>query len=343
MAKAKQTAVQTATPAPVAPAKPSVADLSSKLNSILHPVVEFADVNAAAPEKVGCGRATWSGKLVVIEGANGLTVPVKTYKVIEDSAEKFKTNMIHQCNHEAAAQAIADGTPAPAPVYGQLKQGAMKCEACEEEVERAQSLKGIKNEDGVFFAISDDEKKSCMVLADKVMTVEKLVPATEVDPLYFEAAEYLGADGGSIVERALAVFREMLVSTGQVAIAQTAQKGREQTVIIRPLKVGLAIHYMYFEHEIRNFDKTTPVVLSEDEKTLAKQLGEAMSDKFVSSDYNDKFSIRFRNLLTAKKAGVAAPEVKKADVTAVVTVDLMAALKASLANKKAAKAAKAAK
>jgi non-homologous end joining protein Ku len=37
---------------------------------------------------------------------------------------------------------------------------------------------------------------------------------------------------------------------------------------------------------------------------------------------------------------VAAPEVKKQDATAVVTVDLMAALKASLANKKAAKAGK---
>jgi DNA end-binding protein Ku len=328
MAKAKNTS-KTETPV-AAPAKPSVADLSSKLNNLLHPKVEFADVNAAAPEKVGCGRSTWSGKLVVIEGANGLTVPVKTYKVIEDS-EKFKTNMIHQCNHEASEEA---------PVYGQLKQGAMKCEACEAIVERAQSLKGMKDDDGKFFVITDDEKKGCMVLADKVMTVEKLVPATEVDPLYFEAAEYLGADGGSIVERALAVFREMLVSTGQVAVAQTAQRGREQTVIIRPLKVGLAVHFVYFEHEIRIFDKVAPVVLSEDEKTLAKQLGEAMSDKFVSSDYNDKFSIRFRNLLTAKKAGVAAPEVKKQDATAVVTVDLMAALKASLANKKAAKAGK---
>jgi DNA end-binding protein Ku len=96
---------------------------------------------------------------------------------------------------------------------------------------------------------------------------------------------------------------------------------------------GLMLHTMYYENEVRQveqFGKTGGIELKEAELTVAHQLVEALADDFDPKKYHDTFEENVRKLIQARLEGKETPAVEKPRKLAPV-VDLMAALKESLA------------
>ena len=285
-------------------------------------------LSTAPAEKAMVSRATWKGVL----SFSALTMNVKTFKATE--LEEVKLNMVHACNHAAIDAAVAEGKTAPEPVYNQLKRSGMVCPVCSETVE--QSLKGYQYEDGKFAIITDDEKKACQVAHSDAMPIEKFVDVNEIDPIYYAASEYIAPDKG--FEVPFAILRQAMVEQNTVALAKTSQRGREETVVLRPYGTdcGMIVSYLYFDNEVRGCDKWTKVNLDGEKEAalvdIATQLVASMSGTFNATDYEDKSIRQYKGLINDKIMG----KVPTAPVLAPVPVadkkmDLMSLLQGALA------------
>jgi DNA end-binding protein Ku len=288
-------------------------------------------LNTAPAEKGVVSRANWTGVL----GFGLVSIGIKTYKSTE--IEEVKLNMVHHCNHDA---------PNATPTYTQLQRSGMKCPTCDIEVNGSDILKGYKVGEGEFVIISEDEKKACMVTSDKTMNISSFVKLNELDPLYFESAEYLAPDKG--FDKPFFMLRQAMVNRGVVAIAHSSQRGREQTLVIRPYgDKGMIANYMYFDNEVRTCDKWNTPVVDDKEIEIAGMLIDALTDTFDPTEYSDSYMRRYKGLINDKILGnsVADPVVptapvadKKADIMALIQASLLTAPSTKKKAKKAAMA-----
>jgi DNA end-binding protein Ku len=174
--------------------------------------------------------------------------------------------------------------------------------------------------------------------AQKAIEITEFVPASQVDPIYFDGAYYLGPDKGG--EKAYKLLTEAMKKTGRSALAKWAARGKQYLVLIRPSAGGLIMQQLLYADEVRSFSEV-PVgdaEVKEPELKLAVQLVEQIaSDEFHPENYADEVRKRYLEAIQRKVEGqeiTTAPEAPRAQI-----IDLMEALKASLANKAAAAAA----
>jgi len=291
-----------------------VADIASISASLMASMTPAKPTLPTAPaEKAEATRANWEGTLMF----GTLPIAVKTYKATE--VEKVELNTIHIVNEAEIEAAKAAGKPVPAPEYSQLKRGTNVSAQTGEEVPSEKILKGYKYGDNQFVVITDAEKKSCMVGSDKYITIESFVPASKVDPIYFEAAEYLAPQTtAEVYKQVFGLLRAVMVDRNVVAIAKSNQKGREQTLIIRPYGTnGMTVHFMYFDNEVRSFNKWTNVTVSDVQIEKAGELVDKMTEpEFDATQYEDGFIRTYKGLINSKINGTAAPVVAIPDAPA---------------------------
>jgi DNA end-binding protein Ku len=201
-------------------------------------------------------------------------------------------------------------------------------------VERSELVKGYEYAKGQYVRVSDDELKSLEGEASKIIDILDFVPLAQVDPVYFERAYYLGADKGG--EKPYRLLADAMAKAEQVAVAKFVMRGKESLVLIRAAQDGLLLHTMFFADEVRSFadiDKGRSASVRDGELDLALQLIRGLArEDFNAEQYKDEYRGRVMDMLERKIEGrevTAAPT--PADRPHV--IDLMDALKASLARK----------
>ena len=124
--------------------------------------------------------------------------------------------------------------------------------------------------------------------------------------------------------------------TGKSALARWAARGKQYLVLIRPSEGGIVMQQLMYADEVRPIAEV-PVgdaEIKESELKLAVQLVEQIStEEFHPENYADDVKKRYHEAIQRKIEGQeisAAPEQPKAQI-----IDLMEALKASLAKKSA--------
>jgi DNA end-binding protein Ku len=163
------------------------------------------------------------------------------------------------------------------------------------------------------------------------MEILEFVKAEEIDPIYFESSYYLVPEEAG--RRPYALLERALEESNHMAVAKLTMHNREYTVLLRPSHGGLLLHTMYYEDEVRrleNFGETSKIELKDAEVKVAHQLIEALASKFEPQKYYDTFEENLKKLIKAKLEGQEVTPVEKPKKMAPV-VDLMAALKQSLA------------
>jgi DNA end-binding protein Ku len=215
------------------------------------------------------------------------------------------------------------------------------CPTCNETVERAALVKGYEFSKDQYVRVSDDELKALEGEASKMIDIAEFVPLTKVDPIYFEKTYFLGADKGG--EKPYRLLADAMEKAGQVALATFVMRGKESLVLIRAAQGGLMLHTMYFADEVRSFaevDKGESAKIKEGELELAIKLIDGLAaDEFDPERYKDAYRERVLDLLQRKAEGqelTAAPAPTKRPQV----IDLMEALKESLARKPPAKVGK---
>ena len=170
--------------------------------------------------------------------------------------------------------------------------------------------------------------------SQKAIEITEFVPASQVDPIYFDKPYYLGPDKGG--EKAFRLLNEAMKQTGRVALAKWAARGKQYLVMIRPKDKGLVMQQLLYADEVKSISEVPipDAEIKDAELKLATQLIEQIaSDKFHPEHYEDEVRKRYHEAIQRKVEGqeiTAAPEAPRAQI-----IDLMEALKASLAKKSA--------
>jgi DNA end-binding protein Ku len=204
------------------------------------------------------------------------------------------------------------------------------CPAEEKPVDRSEIVKGYEFRKGEYVIIEPEEIKKIEPKTAKAMEILEFVKQEEIDPVYFESSYYLAPEEAARKPYALLV--KAMKDTGYVGVAKLAMHNREYTAFLRPYEKGLMLHTMYYEDEIREAPDfgSEHASLKEGEVKVAHQLIEALAAEWDPSKYYDTFEENLKKLIKAHMEGKEVVAVEKPRPAAAPT-DLMAALKASLA------------
>jgi DNA end-binding protein Ku len=244
-----------------------------------------------------------------------VSVPVKLYAATKSKSVSF--NLLH------------------AKDKSRLRQQYV-CSTCGEVVERAAMVRGYEYTKDQYAILTDDELRALEQKTEQSIEIEEFVPISEVDPIYFDKAYLLGPDKGG--QKAYRLLCEAMAKAGKGAVAKFATRGKQQLVVLRQARGGLILHALFYADEVRGFeeiDRGEGAALKPGEIELAVQLIEQLaSTGFDPSKYEDDYRQKVLEIIERKVAGqeiVAAPTpTPRAQV-----IDLMEALKASLAAKQA--------
>ena len=239
-----------------------------------------------------------------------VNIPIKLYTAA--SSQNISFHLIHaKCGSRIKQQQI--------------------CPVCNLVLTRDDLVRGYESAKNQYVLFTEAELEALEQAASKNIDIVEFVPLPKVDPVFFEKSFFLGPDKGG--EKPYRLLAEAMAKANRVAIAKFVMRGKENLVLIRPAQDGLLLHIMYFADEIRNFgeiDKGS-AALKENELGLATRLIEELSvDEFKPEQYHDEYRERVLDVVNQKAAG---QEISTGEVTnrPAEVVDLMEALKASLA------------
>lgn len=202
------------------------------------------------------------------------------------------------------------------------------------EVTPDETVKGWEVAKGRYLPVEDSELERFAARQEKTIQILQFVEMPEVDPVYFERAYWL--DPQERAERPYKLLARAMEESGRAAVGRFVLSTKEHLVLLRPMDGMLTLETLYYPEDIRMRDKDEiverlgDVEVSDAELTMAQQLVDGLSKPFAPEEYPNQTRAALLEFLEAKAAGteIAAPE--EAESPAPV-IDLMAALKASLA------------
>jgi DNA end-binding protein Ku len=207
-------------------------------------------------------------------------------------------------------------------------------------IDRSELVRGYEVSKDRYVTFTDDELKTLEAHGgNHSIEITEFVPLEQIDPIYFETAYYLGCDQASA--KAYRLLTDAMTKAGRVALGRYTLRGKEHVVVLRPYEKGLMMHTIYYADEVRpidEVDRATNEAAKEGELALAERLiGELTSQKIDLSKYHDTFRKKVEEAAQQKVAGQQVTEAHEEPRRGQV-IDLMAALKASLEKRGAARA-----
>jgi DNA end-binding protein Ku len=208
------------------------------------------------------------------------------------------------------------------------------CPYDEEVVSRDELALGYEVEKDKYVLVEPAELKELQPHSSTAMEILQFVKLAEVDPIYFETSYFsVPEEAGA---RAYALLLKAMEDMSLAAIAKVTMHQRERTVIIRSYQNGLILHTIYYPneiHEAQGYGKSSTKNLKKQEIDLAAQFAKSLVKPFRPGEFHDEYSKRVEELIESKRKGKPGPKLVKAQQLAPV-IDLMSALKKSLANEK---------
>jgi DNA end-binding protein Ku len=240
-----------------------------------------------------------------------VTVPVRVYPAVQQSGG-LSFHLLHSKDETRLRQQYI-------------------CPKDGEVVPRSEMIKGYEISKGRYVTFTNEELKALDENATQGIEITEFVPEGAVDPIYFERGYYLGPDKGG--ERAYKLLAEAMAQAGRTALAKYAARGKDYLVLLRSIGSRLVMEQLYHSDEVRDIEDVPAGSgqMRENELKLATQLiDQVTAEEFKPDKYEDEVRARIQKLIKAKAKGeeITAPprEKPKGQV-----VDLMEALKASLA------------
>ena len=240
-----------------------------------------------------------------------VNIPVKVYSAT-DSSGKLSFNQLHAEKKIRLKQQMYD------PETG-------------EPVPKEKIIKGYEYAKDQYVIVTEEELEKLELATSRSMDITEFVPLDTVDPLYFDSGYYIGPDKGA--ERAYKLLAKALENARFAAVAKFTNRGRQNLVLLRPLSGALVMQQLRYDDEVKKLgDIPIPdATVTDAELALANQfIGALAKPRFDIAAYKDEYRERLRDLLDRKVKGETV-ELTPAPPPQAKVVDLMEALKASLA------------
>jgi DNA end-binding protein Ku len=215
------------------------------------------------------------------------------------------------------------------------------CPKDDEVVPRSEMVKGYEYRKDKYVVFTNEELKALDEQSTSGIEITEFLPVDAVDPVYFEKTYYLGPDKGG--EKAFSLLAEAMEAVERVALAHYAARGKSYLVLLRATGGRLMMQQLYHSDEVREVSEVpgTSRQNREAEVKLARQLIDQISeDTFRPEKYEDVVRKRIEKLIASKLKGKDITEAAPAERPKGEVIDLMEALKASLARKGRAGAAR---
>lgn len=210
------------------------------------------------------------------------------------------------------------------------------CAEGDHEVAWGDVVRGYEYEKGSYVELDDDELKKLPLESSKAIDIAGFIKDSELPgPLYYQSAYYLEPEKSS--QKPYALLKKTLEKTGRVAIAKFALRDRERLVSLRALDGALVLNTLHWPDEIRStedLDLPDDVKVSPAEVKMAENLVGMMAMDFEPGEFKDEYKQAVEKLVRAKvekREDLVEAPAPAAETT---VIDLMTALKASVARAK---------
>jgi DNA end-binding protein Ku len=261
-------------------------------------------------------RANWKGFLRL----SLVTCPVALYPATSDT-EKVSFNQINRKTGHRIKYAKVDADTG-------------------EEVASEDIIKGYKVDTDTYIEVSKEELEDIALESTHTIEIDEFVPKDDIDNRYLIRPYYLVPDG-KVGHDAFAVIRETIRGMNKVAIGRVVLTNREHIVALEPLGKGLMGTLLRYPYEVRGeneyFEDIQDVKVTKDMLDLAKHIVERKSADFEPEKFEDHYESALIDLINRKRNGIRLPA-KAAPKTGGNVINLMDALKRSLANERQAPA-----
>ena len=279
-------------------------------------------------------RPYWSGQISI----SLVSFPVEIYPA-STSAPAFQFHQIdrktgQRIHYQNVAADGDDGRLRLRAAYRRAKDPTRQ-----HAVEKSDIVKGYEYEKGKYAIIEPEDLKRLRIPGKDTLEIAQFSPADEVPPSLFVKPYFVVPKKGPQAT-AFAVVRQAMVDTDMVGMGEIAFAGREHVVALAPLadrkQLGMMLYILRFADELRDpaeyFGKIPAVKQNAAQLALAKQLIKTYTRPLELDKFTDNYETAVRELVKAKLANKPLPKEQPAKARGKV-VDLMSALRQSLAAK----------
>lgn len=252
-------------------------------------------------------RASWKGHLRL----SLVSFPVCLYNAISGSA-RVSMNQLHRgCQRRLKQQMIC-------PEHG--------------PVERGDIVKGYEYEKDKYVLIEEDDLEKIRIPTDRTIEITQFIDADEIDPLFFDAAYYVGPDG-PMAEQAFRVVREAMRAENKIGIGRVVMSSREHVVALAVNDKGFLLRTLHSVDEVKAagpyMESIRDGEIDADQLALARQLLASRASAYDASQFRDRYQDALLAMIRAKIEGTEPAVSQEAEVGQV--INLMEALRQSLA------------
>jgi DNA end-binding protein Ku len=210
-----------------------------------------------------------------------LHIGVKLYAAAEDRAVHF--HLLHDRDEERVKQHMLN------PATGEVREG--------DEIHRGYEIKA-----GTFVLVTDAELAKLAPAPSRSIEIERFLPETAIEPVWYERPYYLGPAGKSHDYFALA---RVLADGHRVGLARWVMRKRVYHGALRAQGDYLTLSSLHSREEVVQPPKVAPLSRAADarELTMAEQLVDALYGEFDPAEFKDEHRERVLELIAAKAKG----------------------------------------
>jgi len=218
------------------------------------------------------------------------------------------------------------------------------CPHHEREVEADELVKGWEVAKGEYVIVEESDLESVALQRSQSIEIIRFVKLEDVDPVYFDRTYYLAPAAADAQRRPYVLLLRAMQETGMAAVGKFVLWGKENLCLIRAQGDTLALELLFFADDVRSKAEIEEAVeateVRDAELGLAEQVINSLVGEWEPQDFENEYRRDLRAMLEAKLSGeqITRPE----PVAETPVIDLMEALRRSVAEVQTAKKPKAA-
>lgn len=208
-------------------------------------------------------------------------------------------------------------------------------------------VKGVEIDKDEYVVLDPEELDEIKLESRRTIDLVQFVDHDEIDPRYYERPYYVAPSGDEVAAEGFAVIREALKDAKKIGLGQMATRGRDQICAVRACGDGLLLETLRYASDVKDsdavFDDIPNVRPDKEMLSLAAELIRKKTHKFDPTKFKSHYATALRALINEKRKTGEVSHATDEDLGVKGqsnVIDLMAALRASVKGKAAAKAGK---
>lgn len=210
------------------------------------------------------------------------------------------------------------------------------------EVETENQVKGYPRGEDDYVMLEDEELDEVALESTRTIDIAEFVPRESIDWVWYDVPHFL-KPGDDVAQEAFSVIREAMRATDTVGISRVVLYRRERAVMVEPRGKGMILWTLRYGDEVRDEGEYFGDLTAKADPKMLKMVSSLIAERqqdwspdMVGDPVQDELLKLIKSKQRGAKRKAKAAPAPEPDAPSNV-IDLMAALKKSLAEKPAAK------